>query len=76
MSLGQGVEISAQVCDERALFEDETPLSGLELTAAYRKALAQRFARPARVLPCTAFSLRVLGEGKRKAVNVSCQSFP
>jgi len=76
MSLGQGARITAQVCDERALFEYETLLSGHELTAAYRQALTQRFARTARVLLCTAFSLTVPAEGKRKVVNAFCQSFP
>jgi two-component sensor histidine kinase len=34
MSLGQGLTISAHVCDERALFEYETPQTGHELTRA------------------------------------------
>ena len=76
MSLGQGVTIGAHVCDERAFFGYETLQSGHELTAAYRQALTQRLARTARVLLCTAFSLRVLGEGKRRVVNVFCQLFP
>jgi hypothetical protein len=62
MSLGQGVTIGAQVCDERALFEYETLQSSHELPAAHWQSIAQRFARTARVLLCLAVSLRVLGE--------------
>ena len=43
MSLGQGVTISAQVCDERALFEYETPLNrtriDLAVSASHEKAV-------------------------------------
>jgi hypothetical protein len=76
MSLGQGVAINAQVCDERAFFEHETLRSGHELTAAYRQAMTKRLARTALVLLCTALSLRVPGKGKRKVVSVFCRSFP
>jgi Tfp pilus assembly PilM family ATPase len=53
MSLGQEVQISALVCDERALFEREVLHSGYELAAAYRRSISLGFARGMELaLPC------------------------
>ena len=76
MSLGQGVTIGAQVCDERALFEYETLQSGHELTSPHRQAMTKRCARTLWALLCLAVSLRVLGAGKRKVVISSCLPLP
>jgi len=86
MSLGQGVTISARVCDERALFEYETLQFGHGLTVALRQAVTQQCARTPWVLLYIAVSLRVLGAGKRRVVISSylprirakflCSSFP
>jgi hypothetical protein len=59
MPLGQAVQISAAVCDERALFEREVLNGGYELAAQYRESISLGFARAARVLLRLAVSLRV-----------------
>jgi signal transduction histidine kinase len=64
MPLGQAVQVSADVCDERALFEREVPNSGCGLAPLHRHSTAFGLARLDWVLRCLAVSLRV---GRRQA---------
>ena len=69
MSLGQALQIGAQVCDELALFECERPYSGHEAAGKHRQYTAQRLAGADRLLLCSALSMKVSAERNRRVAN-------